>query len=101
MRIRNSIIRLILAILLLLCLVKMPYGYYALVRFVAFVGFGILAFIAYQKHNEIGKEALLYIALALLFQPFVKVALGRNLWNIVDVVVAIGLIGSLFLENKK
>jgi hypothetical protein len=98
---KNSFIKLILAILLLLCLAKMPYGYYALVRFVAFVGFGILAFTAYQKHNEIGTEALLYIVLALLFQPFVKVALGRNLWNIVDVVVAIGLVGSLFLENKK
>ena len=98
---KNSFIKLILAILLLLCLAKMPYGYYALVRFVAFVGFGILAFTAYQKHNEIGTEALLYIVLALLFQPFVKVALGRNHWNIVDVVVAIGLVGSLFLENKK
>ena len=29
---------------------------------------------------------------ALLFQPFVKVALGRTMWNVVDVAVAILLI---------
>jgi hypothetical protein len=29
--------------------------------------------------------------LALLFQPFAKIALGRGMWNLVDVVVAIWL----------
>lgn len=95
----DKIIKIVLAILLLLCLVKMPYGYYTLVRFVAFVGFGILSFVTYQKHNEVGIEVLLYIALALLFQPFAKVALGRTLWNIVDAVVGVGLL--LSLANKK
>ena len=33
----------------------------------------------------------MFAALALLFQPFFKVALGRVVWNIVDVIVAIGL----------
>jgi len=31
-------------------------------------------------------------ALALLFQPFYKIALGRAVWNVVDVVVAAGLL---------
>ena len=34
----------------------------------------------------------MFAALALLFQPFFKVAWGRMIWNIVDVVVAVGLI---------
>ncbi len=95
----DKIIKIVLAVLLLLCLAKMPYGYYILVRFVAFVVFGILAFMTYQKRNEIDVEILLYIALALLFQPFAKVALGRTLWNVVDVVVGVGLVASLFLKN--
>jgi hypothetical protein len=95
----DKIIKIVLAVLLLLCLAKMPYGYYILVRFVAFVVFGILAFMTYQKRNEIDIEILLYIALALLFQPFAKVALGRTLWNVVDVVVGVGLVASLFLKN--
>ena len=95
----DKIIKIVLAVLLLLCLAKMPYGYYILVRFVAFIVFGILALMTYQKRNEIDIEILLYIALALLFQPFAKVALGRTLWNVVDVVVGVGLVASLFLKN--
>jgi hypothetical protein len=32
---------------------------------------------------------IIYGGLALLFQPFFKIALGREMWNIVDVVVGI------------
>lgn len=95
----DKIIKVVLAVLLLLCLAKMPYGYYTFVRFVSFVVFGILAFTTYQKHNEIDIEILLYIALALLFQPFNKLPLGRTIWNIVDVIVGVGLVVSLFLKN--
>ena len=95
----DKIIKIVLAVLLLLCLAKMPYGYYILVRFVAFIVFGILAFMTYQKRNEIDIEILLYIALALLFQPFNKLPLGRTIWNIVDVIVGVGLVVSLFLKN--
>ncbi|MBV6879038.1 hypothetical protein KVY03_04190 [Epilithonimonas sp. FP105] len=75
----------------------MPYGYYQLVRFIAFAGFGFLAFEANNKRDE--KMMFLYIALALLFQPFLKIALGRTIWNIVDVIVAGFLLMSLF-KNK-
>ena len=95
----DKIIKVVLAVLLLLCLAKMPYGYYTLVRFIAFIGFVILAFNAYQRDNKWSVQILLYIALALLFQPFAKVALGRTLWNVVDVVVGVGLVVSLFLDN--
>jgi hypothetical protein len=77
----------------------MPYGYYQFVRFVGFVGFGMFAF----KANEQDKntEMIVYGALALLFQPFFKIALGREMWNIVDVIVGIGLLGSLILNKTK
>jgi len=32
------------------------------------------------------------VALTLLFQPLFKIALTRTVWNVVDVVVAIGLV---------
>jgi len=83
-----------LAILFFICLLNMPYGYYQLVRFVALVGFAILAY----KANEQGQktEAIIYVCLAILFQPLVKLALGRQIWNIVDVVVGVALLVSLF-----
>lgn len=98
---KNSevLIKIPLAILLFLCLLDMPYGFYQFVRFLALIGFGILAY----KANEESKktEMIIYGGLALLFQPFFKIALGREMWNIVDLVVGIGLIGSLFMNRTK
>lgn len=88
----------ILSIFLLLCLMPMPYGYYQFVRFVAMVLFAIMAFNYYkEKKNEL---SITFGALALLFQPFFKVALGRMMWNVFDVIVAILLI-TLYFRNTK
>ena len=92
-------LQIILAALLLLCLAPMPYGYYTLVRFVSMVVFGVMAYKYYQVKKE--GLAITFGALALLFQPFIKIALGRTIWNIVDVIAAILLIILFFIENKK
>ena len=94
----ERLIKITLAILFFLCLAKMPYGYYQLVRFLALIGFGILAYQANQQGKQ--TEMIIYGALALLFQPFFKIALGRELWNIVDVIVGIGLLFSVLLKPK-
>ena len=95
----DSIIKILLSILFFLCLFDMPYGFYQFTRFTALVGFVILAYLANEKGNKI--EMILYCGLALLFQPFLKIALGRQIWNIVDVNVGVGLIVSLFIKEKK
>ncbi len=95
----EKIIKVILAILFLLCLAKMLYSYYQAVRFIGMLGFILLAYFSNQQNNKI--EVIVYISLALLFQPFIKVALGRTVWNIVDVIVSAGLIISLFIKPKK
>ena len=95
----QTIIKITLAILFFICLARMPYGYYQLVRFLSLTGFSILAYHAFKKEKQI--EMVIYGALALLFQPFLKVALGRELWNIVDVIVGIGLLLSLFADRDK
>lgn len=94
----TNIIKIVLSILFLLCLLYMPYGYFQLVRFLALAGFAILAKHAYQRNDQ--TETILYIALAVLFQPLIKIPLGREIWNIVDVVVALGLIVSIFIHGK-
>lgn len=94
----DKIIKIILAILFFVCLFNMPYGYFQLVRFIALVGFAILAY----HSNEQGYKtaAIIYVCLAILFQPLVKIALGREVWNAVDVIVGIGLIVSIFIKRK-
>lgn len=76
----------------------MPYGYYQIVRFAALVGFAILAYLANEQNRKI--ETVIYASLAILFQPLIKIALGRELWNVVDVIVGIGLIASIFIKQK-
>lgn len=80
-------LKIILAIGLILCLAEMPYGYYNLIRFSSFIILGIMAIVAYKEKKE--TTFIGYIALAILFQPFFKIALGRSLWQIIDVIVAL------------
>ena len=80
----------LLAALLLLCLAPMPYGYYQFIRLASMIAFAIMAYQYYEQKRE--GLMITFGALALLFQPFIKIALGRTMWNVVDVVVAVGLI---------
>lgn len=87
-----------LALLLLLCLFPLPYGYYTLVRFIAMIVFACMAFVLYEQKNTI--LCVIAVALVILFQPFLKIPLGRDIWNIVDIIVALALV-ALWYKNKK
>ena len=95
----QTAIKVCLALLFFLCLFDMPYGYFQLVRFAGLICFAILAYHANQQSRT--NEMVVYIVLALLFQPFFKISLGRQIWNIVDIVVGLGLIVSIFIRPSK
>lgn len=77
------------AVLMVLCLLDMPYGFYMLVRFVATVVFAIISLMCIS--NEKKEWAIFFASSALLFQPFIKVALSRSMWNVVDIIEAVVL----------
>ena len=91
-----------LAAVLQLSLLKMSYRIYEFVRFAAMAAF---AYLAYKEYDNKGSKdkMILFIVLAVLFQPFFKLSLSRVIWNIVDVVVAGLLLVFLFntLKGKK
>ena len=91
----QNLTKIIIAFLLLLCLFSFPYGYYQMVRVIATIGF---IYIAITDENDSIK--LFYVILAILFQPLFKISLGRELWNVVDVIVAIGLLVTIFYNNN-
>ena len=91
-------IGLVLSIALLICTLPMPYEYYTIVRFIAMIILGYMAFNFYQNEKHI--LSITASSLALLFQPFFKIYLNKDVWNIVDIIVAIGLI-ALWYINKK
>lgn len=72
------------------CLLDWPYAYYQFVRWAAMVGLAVLAYDYYGRGHK--TPAIVLLGLALLFQPFDKIALGRDVWNGVDVLVGAGLI---------
>ena len=93
----QNLIKIILSLLFLICLFNMPYGYYQIVRFVGFLGFILLAYKSYT--DKAINMAIIYYGLAILFQPIFKLALGRTIWNIVDVLVSIFLITTIFYKQ--
>lgn len=109
----RNLIKTFLAILLLICVFNMPYGYYQFVRFSAMTGFLYLSYLEYVDNEQMNSAFLLkdkqnrltptflYLFLAVLFQPFIKIALGRLVWNIVVVIVALELVISMLFEKNK
>lgn len=89
----KTLVKLVLISLFLICLLDMPYGYFQLVRFLGMTGF---AWLAYQDKDKADKTLLIvWIASALLINPFIKVPLGRTIWNIVDVIWAAILLATI------
>ena len=85
----EKIVKIGLAVMLFVCLLDMPYGYYQFVRVAATLVFVLFAIQSYNlKSNAM---ILIYVVLAILFQPFEKIALGRDVWNVLDVIVGVGL----------
>ncbi|HPS21468.1 MAG TPA: hypothetical protein PLO44_01525 [Candidatus Paceibacterota bacterium] len=79
----------------------LPYGYFTFLRFVVCaVGF----YIAYKIYEE-KKESLwvwFFSGVAVLFNPIFIIHLERGTWVIIDLIVGILFILSIFLsENKK
>ncbi len=95
----TRVIKITLAILFFICLLDMPYGFYQFIRFIGLIGFVFLAYQANQKGRQ--TEIIIFVGLSLLFQPFFKIALGREIWNIIDLVVGIGLLISIFIKPKE
>jgi hypothetical protein len=77
----------------------MPYGFYQLVRFIAIAGFCYLAYEANEQNNK--SMMFVFIGLAVLFQPFFKIALGRELWNVIDVIVAVFLFATASTKRNQ
>ena len=85
-----KIVQLVCAGILLLCVFPMPYGYFTIVRIVTTI---MSCYLAYNYYTQSKKElAISFAIIAVLFQPLIKFTLGREMWLVVDIIVAILLI---------
>lgn len=91
----TTIVKIALSILFLICLADMPYGYFQFVRFAGMITFAWLAYTEKDKPIYI-----FWLSSAILINPFIKIALGRTLWNIIDVFWAVILLVSLAMTHN-
>lgn len=96
---KTKTLKSVLILGLFLALLPLPYEYFSILRIYAVIVFGILLLqIPTKNQNLKNWTFIMYIALILLYQPFIRIPLGRTLWNIIDVVAVIWLLVSM---NKK
>ena len=75
--------------MLLLAMFSLPIGYYTLLRLVVCLTAGFLVWYSYQKQRYGWVWGMGLIVL--IFNPIIPLYLGRELWLVVDVAVAIVL----------
>ena len=89
-------LKFVLAGLCLLSLFEMPYSYYEIFRVIALTSF---IFLAYNEKDK-GLWPLIWIASAILIQPFHKFYITRWVWMIIDFLWAFLLIFTLFKDES-
>lgn len=82
----------------LMCLVAMlpgmPYGYFMLLRWVVCCALIVCAVQLHEKRAEPWKWAC--VALAVLFNPLIKIHLGREVWWWVDGAASVFLLAAAY-----
>jgi len=78
-----------------------PYGYYQLLRWACFGVFAYLAYDALTRGNSTG-WAWVFGMFALLYNPFLPMALGRDVWGVANILTAAVLAISMWpMRTKK
>ena len=95
----KEIISIVLAFTLLICLFPLPYGFFVLIRLISTIVFGYLAYDFYQRGEAI--KCVVAALIVLLFQPFAKITFDREIWNVIDIIVALLLFGNVIWERVK
>lgn len=99
---KKNIALLISAAFLFLALIDgWPYGVFTLLRFVVFAASAYIAWMAYEVRKE--KWVWIFGFLAVLFNPFIVIHLNREIWSVIDFIVGVFMIVSVFmlkLESK-
>ena len=95
----QAIISLLSIIMLLLAVPPIwPYSYYSLLRVVICVSAGYLSFLIFNKNKE--GWGLSFAIIAVLFNPFFPIHLEKEIWAVLDVLVAVIFLASMFyLKN--
>lgn len=86
---------------LALSFLHLPIGYYGFMRFVITASAVYLAYFEYSKENKISGFLVLFVIIALLFNPIVKAHLRYYQWQWIDVITLVIYFVHFFRRRKK
>jgi hypothetical protein len=85
----------ILAVLLFLAILPLPYAYYEMLRVIVCLGVAFIVITEWKNIEDSAKAIL--IVIAILFNPFAPIYLSKVVWMVVDFIAGIYLLN---LEMK-
>lgn len=93
------------ATMLLMALLDMPYSYYTLLRIVVTISAGVHCWFVLTREDA-GKisnrlHVAVFSAIGILFNPIIPIYLDREVWQIIDVAVAVLFVfAAVFVYRK-
>lgn len=97
----SVIARLITSVLLFVALTNQQIGYYKFLRWVVFATSIYTLYISYNKREQMNFGVWLFGIIALLFNPIIPFYLGKNSWQVTDLVIGIIFIVSIFIISEE
>ena len=93
---KNKNIPILISVIFLILAVvgHFQYGFYTLLRFIVCGTTVYLAWLAYSNQKQLWTCVFGFIAV--LFNPFIPIHFSTDLWRVIDLVVAVFLIVSIF-----
>lgn len=91
---KKNIVSIALVIILLLAVLNLPYGYYTLLRWVVTAGTIFLIWVAYKLEKRV--FVWIMTVIAILFNPIAPIYLAKETWVVIDFIIAITFIVSIF-----
>jgi uncharacterized membrane protein YccC len=91
----------IAAVLLLMAVLPLPYGYYTFLRVSVTTCALLVAWFAYTEKGEPTVWVLVFGLVAILFNPLIPIYLSRGIWFYLDIGIAVIFAVWWFLDKRK
>jgi hypothetical protein len=89
------------AILLVVAVWRLPYGYYTFARIVVCGSAAFVAIVSFREHASKYVWPMLLLAIAALFNPFIPIFLDRTTWFYLDLSTATVFLVHLFIVRQQ
>lgn len=92
----------VVAAVLLLAMMRLPYGYYTFTRILTFGFCTLIAVLSFREPEAAGKTwAVVFIIIAIAFNPFIPLRLNRFTWPYLDLGAAIAVGAHLLFARQR